>query len=200
MYDLNYMAGRIKKARNDVGLTQGQLAQKLYCERETVTAWESGKNIPKIDTLIQLCDILQCDLGHLLGEYPEKRREISDACKITGLSERAINYILCETTPPLGLPIFENKMDLLFVLNTLLTSTTFWKIVHLLGGYVNAPKQEISRAAEIYREYHLSNYGADTNDTLMVKDVLAYKMQRAFNALLDEMDNYESEADNNGKY
>lgn len=93
MYDLNTVKDRIKRARKGVKLTQEELAKKMCCNRETVTAWENGRNIPTLDSLFQLCEICQCDFGFIVGEYEQKRREISDVCEVTGLSPGAVNVI-----------------------------------------------------------------------------------------------------------
>lgn len=41
----------ISKARKRKGLTQEQLAQKLYVTRQAVSRWERGEVVPGIDML-----------------------------------------------------------------------------------------------------------------------------------------------------
>ena len=133
MYDSNYIKERIKEARGDIGMTQDQLAKKVGYERETITAWESGKNTPKIDTLIQLCDILQCDLGYLLGEYPEKRREVSDVHDLTGLEASNANRLIMLQAVIKENPYSSYRQKFyLDTLNSLLESKLFWDAVELL--------------------------------------------------------------------
>ena len=41
----------IKRLRQQAGLTQEQLAEKLFVTRQTVSLWENGKTQPDIETL-----------------------------------------------------------------------------------------------------------------------------------------------------
>lgn len=132
MYDINYIKKRIKEARKDAGLTQEKLAEQVPCKRETVTQWESGKNIPPLDALIRLCDILQCDITFLLGEHPEKRRETSDACKVIGLTEAAVEKLK---------RIHEFNPEYADVISVLITNANFEYILYLMEKrFQYAPK------------------------------------------------------------
>ena len=42
---------KIKKARKNAGLTQEQLAEKLFVSRVTVSKWETGRGYPNLDSL-----------------------------------------------------------------------------------------------------------------------------------------------------
>ncbi len=54
--NLNYMEtkDRIKKLRSDAGLTQSELAKKCSVSRVAVTHWESGQNVPKGQSLLNI--------------------------------------------------------------------------------------------------------------------------------------------------
>ena len=52
--------------------------------------WENGTNPVELEWLPALCEVLECDVGYLFGEYGELTRQVSDICKETGLSEDAI--------------------------------------------------------------------------------------------------------------
>lgn len=65
---------------------------------ERYKAWELGNNPVSSDWIVVLCKVLDCDAGYLFGEYAEKKRSISDACTITGLSENSV-AVLNDYTP-----------------------------------------------------------------------------------------------------
>lgn len=160
MYDINYIKKRIKErikeARKDAGLTQEKLAEQVPCKRETVTQWESGKNIPPLDALIRLCDILQCDITFLLGEHPEKRRETSDACKVTGLSEAAIERLRWEEGS------LRKKQ-----LEEILLDNRFWEIINCFCKWENVPKkilEEKKKESEIFMEIVKSGQYPEENE------------------------------------
>ncbi len=63
-------------------------------DRDTLSRWESGLSFPSLYWLDRLCDIFDCDLGYLLGEYPEKHRITAEVCEVTGLSEECVEELI----------------------------------------------------------------------------------------------------------
>lgn len=63
---------RLRAARKLCGLNQVQLAQTVNLDVRTISAYERGKNTPKLSTLFSLSDVLKCSPAWLLGEkqYP----------------------------------------------------------------------------------------------------------------------------------
>lgn len=59
---------KIKSARQDKGLTQKDIAEKLHVSRKTISSWETGRSYPDIGTLVELSDIYQISLDKLLRE------------------------------------------------------------------------------------------------------------------------------------
>ncbi len=67
----------IKDLRQGRGLTQDELAEKLFVSRQTVSNYELGRTRPDIDMLEKLAQVLETDLNTLLYGLPdreEKRR------------------------------------------------------------------------------------------------------------------------------
>ena len=60
------MGKRINKLRIKRGFTQDALAKKLKVTRAVVSAWETGKAVPRCDKLKPLARILQCNVTDLL--------------------------------------------------------------------------------------------------------------------------------------
>ena len=56
----------IKDLRIANGLTQDQLAEKLFVTRQTVSNYENGKSRPDIDTIVKLSEVLGCDVDSIL--------------------------------------------------------------------------------------------------------------------------------------
>ncbi len=57
----------LKELRHERGLTQEQLAEKLYVSRRTVSRWETGTNLPDIPLLIELSDLYEVELREILN-------------------------------------------------------------------------------------------------------------------------------------
>ena len=67
----------ILKLRTDRGLSQDELAEKLYVTRQAVSRWENGETIPNTDTLKLLSDFFDVSINTLLGS---PRKLICQCC------------------------------------------------------------------------------------------------------------------------
>lgn len=59
---------KLKKARNEKGITQEQAAETLGVSRQTISNWENNKSYPDIVSVIKMSDIYSVSLDHLLKE------------------------------------------------------------------------------------------------------------------------------------
>lgn len=83
--DKKKFGSRLRELRRASGLTQEQLAERLDVSNRSVSRWETGANLPDLDTLIALADMFSVELGELLGgEIAPKVAEYS------GERERAL--------------------------------------------------------------------------------------------------------------
>ena len=60
------IGSQIRKYRNNMELSQEQLAGKIYVSRQTVSNWENGKNYPDIHSLLLLSSIFNVSLDNLI--------------------------------------------------------------------------------------------------------------------------------------
>ncbi len=63
---------RIKDLREDHDLTQAQIAEKLYMQREQYRRYETGERMPPFDFMIRLADFYQVSLDYLAGRSDQK--------------------------------------------------------------------------------------------------------------------------------
>ena len=74
----------LKTLRNEKGLTQEQLAEKVNVSRRSVSRWETGSNLPDLDVLMELADYYDVELRELLdGE--RKSEQMDQVLKETTL-------------------------------------------------------------------------------------------------------------------
>ena len=59
------LEARIRKAREQAGLTQEEVAEALFVSRQAVSKWESGLSRPSTDNLIRLAQLLGTDVQSL---------------------------------------------------------------------------------------------------------------------------------------
>ena len=59
---------KIKKLRTEKGLTQKELADKVFVTFQTVSKWEKDENEPDVSTLRELAKLFGCTMDYLLSE------------------------------------------------------------------------------------------------------------------------------------
>lgn len=60
---------------------------------ETYKKWETAENSIQIEWIPAICEVLDCDVGYLFGEYEERHRTSADISAETGLTESAIQKL-----------------------------------------------------------------------------------------------------------
>lgn len=59
---------QLRKAREEKGMTQQTLAEKLYVTRQTVSRWESGDRFPDLVTAKRISQVLEVSISKLFSE------------------------------------------------------------------------------------------------------------------------------------
>ena len=68
---MNAMAYRLAEARKNTGLTQAQVAEKLYITTQSVSSWECGNSVPDTEKLPELAALYEVTTDWLLcGKQP----------------------------------------------------------------------------------------------------------------------------------
>ena len=62
----NTIAKNIRKLRTASGLSQQQMAEKLFVTRQTLSNWENGKSMPDVSKLLQICDTMGANFNSIL--------------------------------------------------------------------------------------------------------------------------------------
>jgi transcriptional regulator with XRE-family HTH domain len=70
---MNVVSNSIKKLREEKGMTQDELAEKLNVTRQAVSNWETGKTQPDIETLTRLAEIFDVSVERII--YGSERKE-----------------------------------------------------------------------------------------------------------------------------
>ncbi|MCR5249732.1 MAG: helix-turn-helix domain-containing protein [Lachnospiraceae bacterium] len=60
------LGSRIKQHRNELKLSQEELAEMVYVTRQTISNWENDKNYPDINSLLRLSEIFHVSADVLL--------------------------------------------------------------------------------------------------------------------------------------
>lgn len=68
---MSLLAKRLKRLREELGLTQAELAEKLNIKRATYARYETGENKPKHQTLKKIAKFYGVSVEYLLAEEEE---------------------------------------------------------------------------------------------------------------------------------
>src|SRR5699024_240317 len=75
----------IKKRKEEKRWSQDDLAEKMYVSRQSISKWETNKNYPSIDIIINLSDLFNITIDELLRSDDElKEKVIQDSKKQLG--------------------------------------------------------------------------------------------------------------------
>lgn len=124
-YDWVAIGKRIKEERKLIELSQDELAAKIGVSRNSIGKWERGDDVEiTLNSLLDLCNIFQCDLEYLLCTTSYRTRTIADIHNTTGLSEKATTTILNHKEQ-------FGTMDI-DILSELIDNTAFWCVLREL--------------------------------------------------------------------
>jgi len=77
------MLERLKKERENRDWSQTDLAEKIHVSRQSVSKWETGKNYPSIEVIIDLSDLFGITIDEMLRSDKElKEKVIQDSKKL----------------------------------------------------------------------------------------------------------------------
>lgn len=79
----------INQLKDNLELTQEELAIKIHVVRQTISKWEKGLSVPDADTLSKLADVLEINVSELLGsEIKEEANKNEVAEQLAKISEQ----------------------------------------------------------------------------------------------------------------
>ena len=70
------LGANIHHMRQEMSLTQEQLAERMGVSRQTVSRWEADAVVPELEKLVALCDVFACRLDALVREDLRDREQV----------------------------------------------------------------------------------------------------------------------------
>ena len=83
--DVQKIGGFLKELRKQNNMTQEQLGERIGVTNKTVSRWETGRNLPELDILIEMADYYEVELRELLnGERKSEgmNKELEETTRI----------------------------------------------------------------------------------------------------------------------
>lgn len=85
---------KLKTARQGSGLTQEQVAERLYVSRQTISNWENEKSYPDIVSVIRLSDLYSISLDDLLKGDVKMLEHLEESTDIVKSNQKLVLAVL----------------------------------------------------------------------------------------------------------
>lgn len=86
--ELFLLAEKIKTIREQLGLTQAELARKLGLTRSSINGWEMGLSVPSTQYIVELAKLFRVSTDYLLG------MEQGAVLNIDDLTEKEVSVLI----------------------------------------------------------------------------------------------------------
>lgn len=98
----------IKKHRQEVQLSQEELAERVYVSRQTISNWENDKSYPDVNSLVLLSETFQISLDNLIKGDIEVMKDVIQKEEIEKMNRYGKIYtILLIATAVSAVPLFK---------------------------------------------------------------------------------------------
>ena len=98
---------QIKKFRQDLKLSQEELANKIFVTRQTISNWENGKNYPDVNSLVMLSQLFNTSLDILIkGDVIEMKKQVAQDDVRRFKRDTVIFTVLIVLTVVSAVPLF----------------------------------------------------------------------------------------------
>ena len=98
---------QIKKHRQEVQLSQEELADRVYVSRQTISNWENDKSYPDVNSLVLLSEIFQISLDNLIKGDIEVMKDVIQKEEIEKMNRYGKSYtIMLIATAVSAAPLF----------------------------------------------------------------------------------------------
>ena len=106
--DLNKISNFIKIKRKELGITQDELAEKLFVTEKTISRWETGRGTPDISLLLPLSKELNIDVSELLNgeENKKNKNEVEQLIEYNEITKSFLFYLRFEYDPNIEVNYF----------------------------------------------------------------------------------------------
>lgn len=130
--------------------------------------WCTYRQKPSIESLINICELLDCDIDYFLTEQEDFKKDITSASEITGLEHETIEKIL--------------KLDTLSisVLNEVIQHADLINLLHAIHGYIEV---------ENYKYATLNPTAKVDMQTRVTKEYFKYPASTIWSRILDDIYN-----------
>lgn len=153
----------IKQYRKELGISQDELAERIFVSRQSISNWENNKTYPDIHTLLLLSDVFSVSLDELIkGDVEEMKQEIVEQER-AGFQRDSVLFTISAVAAVLSAaPLF------IFVETW---GFAIWAFILGISGYYCGRVELYKKMYDIqtYKEILAFDQGASLNDLAVIR-------------------------------
>lgn len=134
MIDFVKVGKRIAEYRKASGMSQEEMAEKLYVTRQALSKWENGISLPSVDMLCELSKMFSVSIEGILGLFEGAPKKLSEDDIFRGHDR---NYIVN------AIASGDIKVNLPDVLYQMSPAERMLILRQIKDGKITAPKREL---------------------------------------------------------
>ena len=140
------VGNQIRERRQALGLSQEELAQRLYVSRVTVSHWETGKTLPDVQSMLLLANLFGTTIDEMVrGDVDEMREMVEKDERRTRTLAVALAAVEVVAVTALAVTAVAGREYLEPALRLLLAVLALAFFLSLRAGSYNTPAAELIR-------------------------------------------------------
>lgn len=172
---------QLKAHRKELGISQDELAEKIFVSRQSISNWENNKTYPDIHTLLLLAETFGVSLDELIkGDVEEMKKEIN-AQERAGFSRDSVCFAIFGIVTVLSIAPLYAFLDYIGCL--------IWALIVGVAGYFCGRVELYKTMFDIqtYKEILAFQQGADLSTLSAVRaerNVVRHRASKAAMAIV----------------
>lgn len=172
---------QLKAHRKELGISQDELAEKIFVSRQSISNWENNKTYPDIHTLLLLAETFGVSLGELIKGDVEEMKEEINAQERAGFNRDSVCFAIFGIVTVLSIAPLYAFLDYIGCL--------IWALIVGVAGYFCGRVELYKTMFDIqtYKEILAFQQGADLSTLSAVRaerNVVKHRASKAVMAIV----------------
>lgn len=171
---------QLKAHRKELGISQDELAEKIFVSRQSISNWENNKTYPDIHTLLLLAETFDVSLDELIKGDVEEMKEEINAQERAGFNRDSVCFAIFGIVTVLSIAPLYAFLDYIGCL--------IWALIVGVAGYFCGRVELYKTMFDIqtYKEILAFQQGADLSTLSAVRaerNVIKHRASKAVMAI-----------------
>lgn len=172
---------QLKSHRKELGISQDELAEKIFVSRQSISNWENNKTYPDIHTLLLLAETFSVSLDELIKGDVEEMKEEINAQERAGFNRDSVCFAIFGIVTVLSIAPLYAFLDYIGCL--------IWALIVGVAGYFCGRVELYKTMFDIqtYKEILAFQQGADLSTLSAVRaerNVVKHRASKAVMAIV----------------